>query len=221
MKEYYKAYDLRYKTMHDMGLAWATNVPTPIVPATAEKYGVTKTSPVLEIGCGEGRDAFAVLKKGYDLTATDVSAEAIDFCRKAEPKFSDRFFVADCLKGEPNGKFSFIYSVAVIHMLVSDDDRKAFYGFIRDRLLSDGLALVCSMGDGVREFSTDTGEAFNLVKRQHYSGEVSVASTSCRVVTAQKFESEITANGLEIVEKGLTSSPPEFDSLMYAVVRKM
>ena len=26
-------------------------------------------------------------------------------------------------------------------------------------------------------------------------------------------------NGLEILEKGLTASPPEFDSLMYALVR--
>ncbi|MBO4562723.1 MAG: hypothetical protein J5772_03840 [Clostridia bacterium] len=44
-----------------------------------------------------------------------------------------------------------------------------------------------------------------------------VAATSCRMVSFRTFEEEIKRNGLMIIEKGLTSAPPEFDSLMYAV----
>ncbi len=35
-----------------------------------------------ETGCGEGRDAKAVFEKGYNLTAVDVSEEAVNYCKK-------------------------------------------------------------------------------------------------------------------------------------------
>lgn len=47
-----------------------------------------------------------------------------------------------------------------------------------------------------------------------------VAGTSCRVVSFPTFEAELTRNGLDIIEKGITSSLPNFDRFLYAVVRK-
>ena len=42
-----------------------------------------------------------------------------------------------------------------------------------------------------------------------------------RAVDAVSFgKSELAENGLEIIEKGITEALPEFDSLMYAVVRR-
>ena len=34
------------------------------------------------------------------------------------------------------------------------------------------------------------------------------------------FEKELARNGLTIIEKGITSSLPDFNSLMYAIVKK-
>ena len=220
MKHYYEAYDERYKTIHEKGFSWAGDVATPMVLDVMRRYGIPKETIILEIGCGEGRDARAVLDEGYNLLATDISPEAISYCKCRFPRYADRFEVLDCLNGDFNGTFDMIYAVAVLHMLVEDEDRKRFYRFIREHLSDNGIALVCSMGDGESEFSTKADEAFEIKERNHFSGQVQVASTSCRMVGFRKFEEEISEAGLTVVEKGLTSAMPDFDSLLYAVMRK-
>lgn len=220
MKRYYEAYDERYKTMHEKGLAWASAERTPIVLDVMERYGIKRGDAILELGCGEGRDARALLERGYSLIAADVSEEAVSFCRAAMPEHKESFRVLDCLRGNLHERYKFIYSVAVIHMLVPDEDRKAFYAFIRERLSEDGLALICTMGDGSAELQSDIRQAFDVQEREHPSGKVMVAATSCRMVSFETFERELAGGGLAIAEKGITASPPEFDSLMYAVVKR-
>lgn len=105
-------------------------------------------------------------------------------------------------------------------MLVEDADRDAFYGFVRAHLKDGGPALVCSMGDGEFEMKTDPATAFELRGREHPSGKMTVASTSCRMVSFDTLRAEIARNGLHIVEDGLTGAIPEFNSLLYAVIGK-
>ena len=222
MRNYYEAYEERYKTIHAKGYSWAGDVPTPIVLDVIRRYGISKTAHILEIGCGEGRDSQAVLENGYDLLATDISPEAISYCKSRMPQYKERFQVLDCLADKHQGTdlYDMIYAVAVIHMLVEDDDRDRFYAFIRSHLSEKGIALICSMGDGESEFLTDPSEAFTLKERNHPSGRLLVAATSCRMVSNTTFEKEIARSGLIIAEKGITTAMPDFDKLMYAVVRK-
>ena len=218
MKKYYEAYEDRYKTAHEKGVSWSSDQCTPIVLETIRKYISDPETPMLEIGCGEGRDAKAVLEKGYRLLATDISPEAVAYCKAHIPARSGGFAVLDCVRGEHPDKYGFIYAVAVIHMLVLDEDRNAFYAFVRDHLAENGLALICTMGDGEAELKSDISTAFQLQERDHESGKMLVAGTSCRMVSFKTFERELTSNGLKIVEKGLTESLPDFNSLMYAIV---
>ena len=220
-KAYYEAYDERYKTIHSQGCSWAAETPTPIVLETIQKYGIAPDATLLEIGCGEGRDARAVLKAGYQLTATDLSPEAIRYCKKTMPEFGSHFQVMNCLAGQCDNRFDFIYAVAVVHMLVLDEDRDGFYRFIRDHLNEKGLGLILSMGDGTAEMQSDIRTAFQLQERNHPAGKIMVAGTSCRMVSFPTFEAEIARNGLEIVEKGLTEAMPDFNSLLYAVVKRV
>lgn len=219
-KTYYEAYDERYKTVHRTGRSWAAENRTPIVLETIQKYGIPVDAALLEIGCGEGRDARAVLKAGYQLTATDISPEAIRYCKEAMPEFGSHFQVMNCLADRCDSRFDFIYSVAVVHMLVLDNDRDGFYRFIRDHLKEKGLGLILSMGDGEFEMQSDIRTAFQLQERNHPAGKIMVAGTSCRMVSFPTFEREIAQNGLEIVEKGLTEAMPDFNSLLYAVVKR-
>lgn len=220
MKEYYKAYDDRYRVIHEKGLQWSSTICTPIVMEILERYGIRKDQKILEIGCGEGRDAGVVLGQGYDLLATDVSKEAVAYCRKMMPAYQDRFRVLDCLADTLENAFDCIYAVAVIHMLVPDTDRDGFYQFIRAHLQPDGVALICTMGDGTFEMQSDITQAFTPQEREHESGKVMVAGTSCRMVSFSTFENEIERNGLTILEKGMTPALPDFNELMYAVVKK-
>lgn len=221
MPNYYEAYDQRYQQVHARGLEWFTGVVTPIVVQTMEKIGVAKDAPVLEIGCGEGHDAAHLLHGGYNVMATDVSLAAVDFCRKKYPRWAERFRTLDCLNDKLDDRFGFIYAVAVLHMLVLDEDRQGMLRFIREHLTEDGAALIVVMGDGEMQRTTDISAAFDLQERTHQqSGQkMLLTSTSCRIVTREEFREEIERAGLAIAEMGNTSWD-DTPFAMYAVVKR-
>ncbi len=219
-KKYYEAYDERYKTAHKQGIRWFGNESSPIVAEIIEKYHISKEMYLLELGCGEGRDAQPLLESGFQLLATDISAEVIAYCQKMLPVYRDKFQVLDCVRDTLDKTFDFIYAVAVVHMLVLDEDRNAFYQFILQHLKNNGIALICTMGDGKIEMQSNIRTAFDLQEREHEGRRVLVAGTSCRMVRDEIFVKELEANGFEILEKGQTSIEGQFDQMMYAVVRR-
>ncbi len=218
--KYYNAYDLRYQQAHKENIQWFSNEASPIVMEMLEKYAVAKSAKLLEIGCGEGRDAIALLKQGYDLLATDISAEAVHYCKSLAPDFAEQFSTFDCLADTLPQKFDFIYAVAVLHMLTEDEDRAKFFAGIKSHLKEGGLALVCTMGDGEDAWNTDPAKAFDMVQREHLSGKLlELASTSCRVVNWETLHKEVAASSLSIVEEGMCSAPPDFGTMMYVLIQ--
>lgn len=222
-RKYYEAYNDRYRQIHQQRLQWSSEVPSGIVIETLQSFSVAPSGALLEIGCGEGRDASLLLERGYNLLATDVSPEAIAYCQAKFPRFADRFQVLDCVGGKLDRQFDFIYAVAVIHMLVLDEDRNAFYRFIREHLRPDGIALICTMGDGTEERQTDICRAFDITNRVHEQTgtPVQIASTSCRMVTFPTFDTELERNGLIVLRQGITAVEPDFPQMMYAIVKKL
>lgn len=221
-RPYYEAYDDRYRQVHRENLEWFSRNPSPIVGQVMAQFGIGTNSKILELGCGEGRDAIHLLRQGYRVLATDISPEAIAYCRRIAPTFSNHFQVLDCIGGKLEGEFDFIYAVAVVHMLVEDIHRKGFYQFIRNHLNASGIALICTMGDGEIQRKSDITNAFSLQERIHeQSGKtVHIASTSCRMVDFPTFQKELEENGLTIIKQGITAIQPEFSQIMYAVVHR-
>ena len=220
MKKYYEAYDERYRAVHKRNLRCMGYTSSQIVNEIINKYNIYKNNTILEIGCGEGRDSIALLENGYSLFATDVSPQAIKYCKEQYQRFINNFQVLDAINGELDRKFDFIYSVAVIHMLVPDEDRMSFYSFISQHLNESGIALICTMGDGKTERMTDISKAYDLSERTFEGNAMLVAETSCRIVTFDTFENELKDNNFKIIEKGFTSLGTQFPIMMYAVVRK-
>jgi len=220
MKKYYEAYDERYKTVHEKNLRCMGYTHSEIVTEIINKFGICRDDDILEIGCGEGRDSIVLLKNGYDLLATDVSPQAIAYCKKQYKDFADAFQVLDAVNGTHDKKYDFICSVAVIHMLVLDKDRKAFCSFIYEHLNENGIALICTMGDGKTERMTNISKAYDMSERTFEGNTMLVAETSCRIVTFDTFENELKDSHFQIVEKGLTSVGTQFPSMMYAVVKR-
>ncbi len=221
-QRYYHAYDGRYRAVHALKHTWAAGVPTPIVLELLDKYGISKTASILELGCGEGRDSIAVLEHGYRLLATDVSPEVIRFCRERYLEFASQFQVLDACTGQLDGCFDFIFASCVLHMLVEDADRQAFLQFFRRHLSANGMGLILTMGDGEYEFSTDPSRAFELQVRTNNATQipVRVPNTTCRMVSFPTLFRELADAGLQILESGITDSLPDFDSLMYVLVNK-
>ena len=221
-KVYYNAYDERYKKVHEKKLSWTVDENSKIVEKTIDKYNISKYSIILEIGCGEGRDARYLLNKGYNVSATDVSKEAIRCCKEHDKEHSTNYSVLDVLDNSDNQEYDFIYSIACIHMLVPDEDRTKYYDFIYNHLKKDGLALILSMGDGKIESKSNISDAYNEVKRVHTETkeEMLLPATSCRIVNMDNFIKEAKSSNLKILESGVTSIIPEFNDIMYIVVKK-
>ncbi len=221
-RKYYEAYDDRYRQIHGLNLQWFYDNPTPIIMDTICEFGIRHDQPILELGCGEGRDAYPLLKDGYQLLATDISSAAIRYAQNKWPELAEDFTVLDCVAGDIPKKFDFIYAVAVVHMLVEDAHRDGFYRFLREQLSDNGIALVCTMGNGEMERQSDTSTAFDLQERIHeQTGRtVRIAGTSCRIVTFPTYREELARNGLTILEEGITAVEPDFPCMMYAVVKK-
>ncbi len=224
MKKYYEAYDERYKKVHsEKGLPWAGEAHSPTIEKLLQKYGANKKSSILEIGCGEGQNAIYLLSKGYNVIASDVSPEAIKWCKEkalAKGINEEPFFVMDILSNKLTKKFDFIYSVAVLHMLVEDKDRQKFLKFIFEHLKLDGKAFIVVMGDGVITRKTDKTKAFELAERQFGNETIQVATTSCRMVTKDEFVKEIESANLKILNLGLDFTIAGFDVSMVAEVER-
>lgn len=222
MPKYYEAYEKRYRQVHDQSLSWASDKNSPIVSDILKKYVKCDDPKILDVGCGEGRDCLFLMKQGYHVLAVDVSEEAIRYCRElAGAENRDSFRVLDVCRSKLEERFDFIYSVATLHMLVLQQDRERYLSFIKNHLSEGGYALILSMGDGVTESESNIDEAFEDKTRIHQETgmELSVASTSCKMVSFDTFREELHRAGFSVVEDGLTESPPDFPIIMYAVVQ--
>ena len=164
--DYYKAYDKRYRQTYENNSLWEIQERTKEIIDTLKKYKITKKSNILELGCGEGRDAIYLLDNGYNVLGVDYSFAVIDKCNElTNYKYVNNFKQLDLIENSLNEKFDFIYSVAVIHMFVLDEHRNKFYNFIYDHLKDNGIALIISMGDGILEINSDLEKAFDDTKR--------------------------------------------------------
>lgn len=221
--DYYKAYDKRYRQTYENNSLWEISERTKEVIDTLKKYKITKNSNILELGCGEGRDAIYLLDNGYNVLGVDYSFAVIDKCNElTNYKYVNNFKQLDLIENSLNEKFDFIYSVAVIHIFVLDEHRNKFYNFIYDHLKDNGIALIISMGDGTLEINSDLEKAFDDTKRVNINTnkEIMVASTSCRVKKIDEMKKEIQLNNLKILEEKIIDDVPSFNKCMIFIVKK-
>lgn len=223
-RKYYEAYDDRYKVIHLEGDSWAEEMPSECLLEFLTKYNINKNSSILEIGCGEGQNALYLMKKGLNIKASDVSYEAINWCKnkaKVNGFNPDSFFVLDALNNKLSEKFDCIYTVSTLHMLVPNDDRQKFLDFIYNHIKDDGIAIITVMGDGNRVYNdSDITKAFEPSKRNFKDREVVVASTTCKIVNWDTFYKELECSKLKVIESFVSEDIVGFDKSMIAIVCK-
>lgn len=85
--------------------------------------GGTQNSAVLELGCGDGRDASAILKRTRNYTGIDYSKGLIELAKQSNPGHDDRFLVADMRSFAPadGQRYAIIFAFAsLIHLEPSE-----------------------------------------------------------------------------------------------------
>lgn len=219
MKEYYLAYEERYKKVHSEGLMRFSDIPTPELLEWIEYNSIPNNSEICEVGCGEGRDALYLSSNGYKVAAVDASQSAILKCKElAEKKSVDvDWIVADALSLSKTFKrqYEWVYSVATLHMLVDDNDRSKFLCSLFDILEPNGKLLLVNMGDGIMERKSDTSTAFELQERtNNVSGtKIMVASTSYRGINWEQHQDELKRTGF-LIEKAINTENHEYGNCM-------
>lgn len=145
---------------------------------------------LLEVGCGNGRDAGFFAREGHDVTAIDMSEAAIEACSARVP---DVAFVAGTLPvaaAGTGGDFAAVYSRFVIHAMPLAEEEALLDSlpalmrpggrlFVECRSINDPLA---------RE-----GEVISPTERLHGHYR--------RFIVPDEFRSRLAARGFEIVRQ--------------------
>lgn len=109
-------------------------------------YDVMKIIPpiksyrVLDIGCGEGKDAVFLAKCGYRVTAFDISEQGIEKAKRlAEYNRVDvNFFKADVFDYRPDTEYDIIFSSGVLHF-VQQAGRKELCDSLKAHTADNGI----------------------------------------------------------------------------------
>lgn len=98
---------------------WADLEPSPYLLKWLKKCESTQGKKAIAIGCGVGDDAEAMSQAGYEVTAFDISPEAIKLCKQRYPDSKVNYLVEDLFNYPLSWKedFDLIYECNTIQVL--------------------------------------------------------------------------------------------------------
>lgn len=151
----YEEWDLVYRRYPREVLPWELGKPREVLVELVDG-GILRKGKALDVCCGLGTNAIYLAKKGFQVTAIDISQKAIEYAmKKAEAeKVTIRFMVRNFLELPFEGEeFDFVFDMGCFHH-VELEDRDTFIDGIR-RVLRVGhlYLMVC--------FSNKNGPAWN------------------------------------------------------------
>ena len=109
-------------------ISWADLAPNPNLLAWLDREQVEGNGRrALKIGCGLGDDAEELARRGFLVTAFDVSQTAIDWCRERFPATTVRYVVHDLLapRSEWECSFDFVLESYTLQVLPFEVRAKA------------------------------------------------------------------------------------------------
>ena len=109
-------------------------------------YDIMKILPpvkpyrVLDIGCGEGKDAVFFAKCGYAVTAFDIAEQGIEKAKKLAQynKVDVNFFKADLFDYRPDSEYDIVFSSGVLHF-IRQTERKELFDSLKAHTADSGI----------------------------------------------------------------------------------
>jgi len=169
------AYEKRYRKVYDEGIEfWEEPLPTESLVRFLRSFHRTKGLRAVDMGCGEGRDSIFLVKKGFNVTAIDVSRSAV----KRAKKWSKReglpieFLLADVTHLPIRDNiYDLAVNVACLHMIINQQVRDMHLCESYRILKHNGIYFSCNIGTdepiSVTEFYKKIGKMpGNLIPRK-------------------------------------------------------
>ena len=103
----------------------------------------TKPYKVLDIGCGEGKDAVFLAKNGYNVTAFDISDQGLSKARELAVHCGVKvdFFKADIRDFRLEADFDIIFSSGVFHY-IPQEQRSSVIESLKEHTTSKGINVI-------------------------------------------------------------------------------
>ncbi len=120
---------------------------------------------VLDLGCGQGRDALPAARHGHEVVGVDVSRVGIAqmLAAGAAEGLCIEGYVADVVEFEPEGDFDAVVLDRVLHMLPDDTSRLRVLETVAEVTVPGGVVLTAetpSHVDLVRRFFSEREPAW-------------------------------------------------------------
>jgi SAM-dependent methyltransferase len=121
---------------------------------------------VAVVGCGLGDDARELMARGYEVTAFDCSATAVQWCRRTDPAHSGCYAVADLfdLPARWRHRFDLVVEINTIQSLLPEMHAEAL-GAIANLLSPRGHLLVICRG-AEQPVSLEDGPPWALTEQE-------------------------------------------------------
>ena len=134
---------------------WVRLAPHPLLVMWLDSFGSPPSAAsgeALVVGCGLGDDAEELARRGYAVTAFDVSPTAITRCQERFPRSPVGYRVADVLNlpAEWRGRFGLVVEINTLQSLPRRD-RPAAVAAIAATVARGGLLFVRCRAGGVGE----------------------------------------------------------------------
>lgn len=121
---------------HPHGAAW-NGEPNPVL---AQEIVGLKPGAALDLGCGEGGDALWLAKRGWQVTALDISNVALERGRAADAAQQVNWIQADMLAWRPPAEAYDLISLHYVH--IPPAERAALFGRLAAAARPQGSLLV-------------------------------------------------------------------------------
>jgi SAM-dependent methyltransferase len=129
-------------------IPWADLAPNPhLISWLDENHAQVEGRRALVVGCGLGDDAESLAARGFDVTAFDISAAAIDWCRRRYADSKVNYVAADLFELESEWREAFHLVVEVNTLQVLPPElRPAAISSMVNCVTPDGYLLVIARG---------------------------------------------------------------------------
>jgi 2-polyprenyl-3-methyl-5-hydroxy-6-metoxy-1,4-benzoquinol methylase len=101
----------------------------------------TLNARVLDVGCGQGRDALFIARLGHQVVGVDMSANGVRDLLVAADGMNVEAVVADVVSFVPDGLFDVVLIDRTLHML-TEVDRLAVLARLLDHVAMGGWVLI-------------------------------------------------------------------------------
>ncbi|MBN1685678.1 MAG: class I SAM-dependent methyltransferase [Spirochaetales bacterium] len=100
-------------------IPWADLAPNPNVVEWLDRQGPAAPGSALKVGCGLGDDAEELARRGFQTTAFDISATAIERCKVRFPGSEVAYLVADLFSAPKTwgGRFDLVLESYTLQVL--------------------------------------------------------------------------------------------------------